>query len=395
VIHLAVDDETFGSLSPESLLRVRRIHPLTAFDEALDASDLALVAGGLTLYHALSMGIPSIVLNQYAHQNRAASRMDRAKICKNLGMGARIVEHKITQAVKALARDRQGRRLMSRRAQTEVDRDGIDRVSHLIQVMKFLDWDTDFFGMRIAQLTPERINQRVLDYAFRYCDRFNIQCVYYTSREADQDSRRLAESNGFFPVMHRAEYIREIDKDTKVEFSKPKLNTPSLKLRPASKKDMKPAIRLSRELSSISRFTNDPFFPETQRLKLYEVWVIDCLKRDDSHLIVAEIKKQVVGFVLCRQSQLRHGAIDLIAVTSRYQKQGIGSQLLLSALQWFSTMGIMRVTVRTQSTNEASQRLFEKHRFTILRKDVIFHYHHKTAALCAHTTPAKVLQEIS
>jgi spore coat polysaccharide biosynthesis predicted glycosyltransferase SpsG len=38
------------------------------FNELLDQADIAIISGGLTLYQALSRGIPSIVISQYDHQ---------------------------------------------------------------------------------------------------------------------------------------------------------------------------------------------------------------------------------------------------------------------------------------------------------------------------------------
>lgn len=60
----------------------------------LSEADLAIVAGGMTLYEAVCIGVPSIVLSQVDHQAVTAARFAQKGACHHLGLGE-LVDEKI------------------------------------------------------------------------------------------------------------------------------------------------------------------------------------------------------------------------------------------------------------------------------------------------------------
>jgi GNAT superfamily N-acetyltransferase len=77
---------------------------------------------------------------------------------------------------------------------------------------------------------------------------------------------------------------------------------------------------------------------------------------------VARLESEFVGYQL---STLRNGRghIVRLAVDPRWQRRGIGGQLLSAALQAFDEAGAESVTVNTQVNNQASLRLYRRFSF--------------------------------
>lgn len=115
---------------PHGTRDARQLQPL---QHALQAADLAILAGGTTLHEAAATGLPAISIPIVPHQ------YDRAGQYQRLGLGLMIdpekpcFERRITETLEALAADPGRRARMARRGQSLVDGRGADRLArHLI-----------------------------------------------------------------------------------------------------------------------------------------------------------------------------------------------------------------------------------------------------------------------
>ncbi|MCI0561736.1 MAG: hypothetical protein MN733_24870, partial [Nitrososphaera sp.] len=62
---------------------------------------------------------------------------------------------------------------------------------------QYLDWDSDFFGCRIARITAHRLNHETIERIMMWCDSHHIDCLYFLGDIADKSTLRLAEDNKF------------------------------------------------------------------------------------------------------------------------------------------------------------------------------------------------------
>src|SRR5262249_23388266 len=93
-------------------------------------ADLAVVAGGLTMYEALATGTPSLALCQEAwHQPFLAAWCAERGAMVALGQGTAADEGDVAAAIDALARDPDRRAALSRAGQVLVDGSGTRRVA--------------------------------------------------------------------------------------------------------------------------------------------------------------------------------------------------------------------------------------------------------------------------
>lgn len=91
-------------------------------------SDLAITGGGLTKYETAVTGTPSIIIPQVAHQAALAKEFEREGTTLNLGLGSKVDEADISEAIEKLLRDDTLRAEMSRRGKRLVDGKGIERI---------------------------------------------------------------------------------------------------------------------------------------------------------------------------------------------------------------------------------------------------------------------------
>ena len=73
---------------------------------------------------------------------------------------------------------------------------------------EILDWDSAFFGFRIAKVRGDLLNQEKAIQIDRWCSQFGIRCLYFLSRLDDATTTRAAEHNGFRLVDIRMTFAR-------------------------------------------------------------------------------------------------------------------------------------------------------------------------------------------
>lgn len=103
---------------------------LPSLIEPLRAADLAIVAGGLTMYEACCVGAPALAVCQpIDHQLELSERLAAAGAMATVGYGLESSEELIAHAVGELARDPQRRRALSARGPALVDGRGTERTA--------------------------------------------------------------------------------------------------------------------------------------------------------------------------------------------------------------------------------------------------------------------------
>jgi len=93
------------------------------------------------------------------------------------------------------------------------------------------------------------------------------------------------------------------------------------------------------------------------------------LSEVNSHILVAEIKGDVVGFVnfTTRKTILHRGLsglIDELVIAKSYRGKGIGMQLLSSAIKKSHQLGCCEVEVSTEKTNTKAREFYRQCGFT-------------------------------
>jgi spore coat polysaccharide biosynthesis predicted glycosyltransferase SpsG len=95
--------------------------------------DLALIGGGITMFEALSLGTPALVMAQNKPEAKNARRLDRRGLIFYLGEGVKVSKKKVIRKVNHFINSFDVRKQLSDKAKIEVDGRGIFRVLEKIE----------------------------------------------------------------------------------------------------------------------------------------------------------------------------------------------------------------------------------------------------------------------
>lgn len=232
----------------------------------------------------------------------------------------------------------------------------------------YLDWDSDFFGYRIARVAVHRLTHETIGPIVEWCTLHDIDCLYFLGEVTDAQTVSLAEDNGFRLV------------DIRVTLEKQNLDLPVITeslpggvIRQSTPSD----IPMLRSIAAVShrdtRFYYDPNFPISLCSRLYETWIEKSCNGNADLVLVAEIEGMPVGYISCHLLSQVSGRLGLVGVNADYHGRRLGQSLVNASLRWFVERGRARVTVVTQGRNCRSQRLYQRCGF--LTKSIQLWYH--------------------
>jgi spore coat polysaccharide biosynthesis predicted glycosyltransferase SpsG len=110
------------------------LHDVDDLSPLLLDVDIAIVSGGTTMYEALSLGTPTVVIAQNKPEAKNARRMEKKGAVLYLGEGKKISDKKIMRKVNTLINDQKLRESLSAKAKATIDGKGIFRILEQIEL---------------------------------------------------------------------------------------------------------------------------------------------------------------------------------------------------------------------------------------------------------------------
>jgi dTDP-4-amino-4,6-dideoxy-D-galactose acyltransferase len=224
-----------------------------------------------------------------------------------------------------------------------------------------LEWDSAFFGMRLARVIGDDLAQ-----ARQWCVDHEIDGAYLLIDSSCFDQIRLAEQHGFQLVDVRI----TLDRALKTDETYPSLEG---RVRPAQPNDIPALESIARVNYGMTRFSLDPHFPEERAQAMYAHWIAKSVSGGADITWVTYDRVAITGYLSCHLRETE-GQIGLVGVDPAHQQQGIGDALVSAGLRWFSEHGAQRVSVVTQGRNTAAQRLYQKHGFRTASVMLWYHW---------------------
>jgi ribosomal protein S18 acetylase RimI-like enzyme len=218
-----------------------------------------------------------------------------------------------------------------------------------------LDWDSEFWGVRIGRVTEDAPDLEAVDVWAR---EHEVACLYFLCRDEPGAAIR-AEQAGWRLT------------DVRVELTRPAADETS-SVRPAGAKDEAPLRGMARANHRITRFYADPDFPDERCDDLYETWIRRSLEGWADAVLVAETEGAPAGYVSLH-ARGDTGSIGLIGVDPGARGRQLGRELVLGAVRWCVDQGLADVTVVTQGRNVPALRTFESCGFRTTDVGLWFH----------------------
>ena len=228
---------------------------------------------------------------------------------------------------------------------------------------QFLDWDTAFFGFRIAKVNGSRLTRDGLARIEDWCAAERIRCLYLLADSDDPETMELAAGHGFRFIDIRTHFERPVEIQSH-------LAPPGI--RPARPEDLPALAEIASRSHTDSRFYYDPHFPRERCDALYAIWIEKSCQGYANAVLVAERENKLAGYITCDWTGPT-GQIGLIAVASWARGAGLGKTLVRSSLQLFQNNDVRTVNVVTQGRNIYSQRLYERCGFLLASVQIWYH----------------------
>ena len=125
-----------------------------------------------------------------------------------------------------------------------------------------------------------------------------------------------------------------------------------------------PALRhLASSAFTESRFYRDKRFPPGKAKQLFALWIERGIRERESFVVVRRHEGLPTGFLSGRAAADGKGCIELVAVSDEFRGRGVGTQLLAASFAEFQRRKCIELSVATQGSNAAAQRLYQAHGF--------------------------------
>jgi dTDP-4-amino-4,6-dideoxy-D-galactose acyltransferase len=233
-------------------------------------------------------------------------------------------------------------------------------------ICEYLEWDSEFFGRRIARAGVSSLTKESVAEIDAWCSLHRIDCLYFLASSADQRTAELAQAKMFRLVDIRVTFELPAEKFSYRDSS-------SFGVRSAVEKDI-PALRaIARGGHRDSRFYYDGNFSQHLCDELYETWIEKSCRGWAKRVLVAEGSGLIEGYLTCHLPSSEHGQIGLVGVADKAQGRGVGTDLLSCGVAWFARQRVRSISVVTQGRNIGAQRLYQKCGFATRSVELWFH----------------------
>lgn len=227
--------------------------------------------------------------------------------------------------------------------------------------IRALQWDSDFFGLRIGR-----------------ADILSAEDALFLAAQHEElkqqfDLLYIFDSNNIGFTANGALLV-----DEKILYSKPceprkQYNDISFFKQATPSDDL---YRLALVSGGYSRFKLDERLPQGSYERLYTRWIENACPKEGTNkqiLTYLDINSIAKGMItIDYQGELGH--IGLVAVDTDCQHQGIGGKIMSTLDGYLFDLGVKTLEVPTQKANTDACRWYEKNGFTVQSRTQIYHW---------------------
>lgn len=227
--------------------------------------------------------------------------------------------------------------------------------------IKFLEWDSSFFGYPIGKL--EIKGPTGFDLTSFQNEASNYKLVYVFSKE------EIFYEN-FVLVDKKVVYVQKNISSFDRKSSKNKIQSFNSRLH-----DLGQLLELTLESGRYSRFNLDPNFNSKEYSKLYSEWIKNSINGKLAFdILVCVEAEQIVGFTTIAKKSENLADIGLVAVHKNARGKGIATDLINKTIERAAKENFANIQVVTQANNIPATKLYSKTNFVLKEQTNIYHY---------------------
>jgi ribosomal protein S18 acetylase RimI-like enzyme len=221
---------------------------------------------------------------------------------------------------------------------------------------QLLDWDSQFFGCRIARLSGDQLSPDEVPGIDRWCASQSVDCLYFLADCRSPETIAAAEQGGFGFKDLRMTY--EWKSSLGAVGLRPQI-AERVTVRGHQEKDVEELVAIARRAHTDTRFYFDQRFDRANADLLYETWLRKACAGSAQQVFVGETGGSPAGYLSCHLEGDGAGSIGIVAVDPSFHGQGIGRAMILQALLWFAEQGATDISVVTQGRNVLAHRFYQ------------------------------------
>lgn len=217
--------------------------------------------------------------------------------------------------------------------------------------IELLDWDTNFFGIKIGKVLLNNDSLADLNALKDTAKKENYRLLYLIADEADTTQASAI----------------AVEVDVKATYQVPTmsiaLNVPIIEY--TSTESTAELLELGIASGVYSRFYTDKNFPTGSFERMYKIWIEKSLnKQMADHFFVYMLEDKIVGFVSVKL-EAHKGTMCLMAVNKAYRGRGIGKAFVQYVQNFFYHNGIPLCSLDTQGHNIEAIQLYDRMGFKL------------------------------
>lgn len=241
----------------------------------------------------------------------------------------------------------------------------------MIHSVKFLRWDSNFFGFKIGRISGSVKRASELKSAIAHSKSRGYRCLYFECSKDAISAIQFCKKQGYRCIDQKTLLVKRIG------FTDSLLRVLKLEdfdsIRKFRSKDLMDAIRIAQNaIAPQSRFCSDPKFGRMGK-ELYRQWVLASRNRKFCNAFFVFVQYNKVAGLITARKKLSGMYIDLLGVDQKYQGLGIGTKLIGFCETWALARKVRTLHVVTQGLNRRAMALYLKCGFKVKEKTFFYH----------------------
>ncbi len=224
--------------------------------------------------------------------------------------------------------------------------------------LKFLEWDSDFFNLKIYNLFADKLEDTEVLKLKKEINSADFDVVQTKIDLAYKKAINRVESLGFAFVDFHVAYKKIVNPSDYKANNSYEIRFAAINDFDDIKNIIKSLYKHSRFLSmGISQNSVDDFYREWARKSI--------LGEFDDFCLVCCNKDRVAGFITCKILNDSEAKIGLVGTAKNFQGKKIGSMVLSFLENYLSQKGINTLFVTTEGSNILAQNFYIKNGFSV------------------------------
>lgn len=220
--------------------------------------------------------------------------------------------------------------------------------------IQILDWDSNFFGSKIARIKCDNYTDSVASFIQKFSDENHIEYLEYLIGSNEIENIRSAERNGFQFIDIRMTLELSLNNEPHRNISN------RFEFGLANEVHISDLTKIGSGIYKGSRYYSDGFFCEKKVTDFFNLWIEKAVtgKFDDECFSLFE-RGTPIALCTMKSGIKNLSSIGLFGVGAKHQGNGVSKELLFQISNAMRERGRSHISVVTQGKNIAAQRAYQ------------------------------------